>query len=141
MAGPKMTVQLALDTGSNFTEATSALKSMRDKLVAEKASKGEVCYVAELGIEPKKCKGGSGGGGRGGPRNKRNEKCRGGGLQLHGYSDKQWHDLSADKKEKINALCTAEKAKKREAETALTKTDGDKDAEKRGSKFGKGAHA
>jgi hypothetical protein len=98
MSQSKMHIQLAPTTAQNFTKATGMLKSMRNMLVSDKAKAGVKCYVAELGITPK-CKGGRGGGGGKHPRHKRKKKGgagaggAGGGLQLHGYSDKEWHDL------------------------------------------------
>jgi hypothetical protein len=69
---------------------------MQSILISNKAKTGINRYVPELGIKPQKRKGGGGGGG-GHPRNKRKKKGGGAGgrLQLHGYTDKQWHDLPA----------------------------------------------
>jgi hypothetical protein len=90
MSQPKMSVQLAPATASNFTKATGLLKSMRNTLVSDKAKAGVERYLAELGIMLKR-KGG-GGGPCGHPRNKRKKKGAGGAggaLQLHGYSNKE----------------------------------------------------
>jgi hypothetical protein len=103
---------------SNFTKATRLVKSMRDILVSDKAKAGEERFFAELGIEPPKCKGGGGGGrgrGRGHPRNKHKKKGggarggTGGGLQLHGYTDKQWHDLLAANQDMLRRRLPREK--------------------------------
>jgi hypothetical protein len=148
----KMQVQLAPAMARNFTKATGMLKSMRNMLVSNKAKAGVEHYVAELGITQKRNGGGRGGGGGGHPGNKRKKKGGGGaggargGLQLQGYSDKEWHDLPAATKAKVNMGCAAEKAAKRAASAAslsvkTADADKDKEAEKGGIKFGKGAHA
>jgi hypothetical protein len=68
-----------------------------------------------------------------------------GGLQLHGYTDKQWHNLPTATKVWVNAGCAAEKAAKRETTAASSaktaNADKEKESEKGGAKFGKGAHA
>jgi uncharacterized membrane protein YgcG len=98
MSQSKKLVQLAPAMARNFTKATGMLKSMWNILVSDKVKAGVERYVAELGIT-QKCKG-SGGGGRH-PGNKSKKKGgggaggAGGGLQLHGYSDKEWRDLPA----------------------------------------------
>jgi hypothetical protein len=148
----KMQVQLAPAMARNFTKATGMLKSMRNMLVSDKVKAGVERYVAELGITQKRKGGGGGGGGGGHPGNKRKKKGgggaggAGGGLQLQGYSDKEWHDHPATTKSKVNAGCAAEKAAKRAASAAslstkTADTDKDKEAEKGGIKFSKGAHA
>jgi hypothetical protein len=138
--------QMSKETGLNFEKAMAHLKSVRDLRVTDFTEKGEEHYVAELGLEPQKRKGGGGG-----PRDKRKKKGGGGAggargsLQLHGYSEKEWHDLLAAPKAKVNAGRAAEKAAKRAASAALSaKTvdaDTDKEAEKGGAKFGKGTHS
>jgi hypothetical protein len=94
---------------------------------------------------PQKRKGGGGGGH---PKNKSKKKGTGGaggGLQLHGYSDKEWHDLPAATKVRVNAGRVVEKAAKRATAAAslakMADADKDKEAEKGGIKFGKGTHA
>ena len=149
MSQSKMQVQLAPATARNFTKATGMLKSMRNMLVSDKAKKGVDRYVAELGITPKRKAGGGGGGGGRHP-GKRKKKGggaggAGGGLQLHGYSDKEWFDLPEATKAKVKAGRAAEKAAKRAASAASSaradEADKDKEADKGGVKFGKGAHA
>jgi hypothetical protein len=143
----KMQVQLAPSTARNFTKATGMLKSMRNMLVIDKAKKGAERYVAELGITPKR-KGGGGGGGKH-PGKRKKKDCGAGGaggtLQLHGYSDEEWRALPDAVKTKVQQGRAAEKAAKRSAAAASSaKTDDaekDKDANKSGVKFGKGAHA
>jgi hypothetical protein len=149
MSQPKMSIQLVKEMSLNFTNATGELKSMRAILVSDKAKAGEARYIAELGIEPQKRKGGGDGGG-GHPRNKRKKKGGGasgarGGLHLHGYSDKEWHDLPTATKAKANAGLAAGKAAKRATAAASSAkssdTDKQKEAEKGTVKFGKSAHA
>jgi hypothetical protein len=106
--------------------------------------KGEEHYIADLGMEPRKRKGSGGG-----PRDKLKKKGggaggAGGGLQIHGYSNKEWHDLPMDTKAKINVGRAAEKAAKRAAAAASLAKPANpdaKEAEQGGTKFGKGAHA
>jgi hypothetical protein len=147
MSQSKVQVQLASATARNFTKATGMLKSMWNMLVLDKAKAGVdcECYVAELGIAHKQKGGGGGGGGHPGKRKKKRGGGggAGGGLQLHGYSDKEWHDLDAATKAKVNAGSAAEKAAKRAAAAASLAKPADveaKEAEKGGIKFGKGAH-
>jgi hypothetical protein len=45
-----MTLQLALETALNFSEATRVLKSMRNMLVSDRAGKGEVAMWQSLGL-------------------------------------------------------------------------------------------
>jgi hypothetical protein len=86
--------------------------------------------VATPGTSARRNKGGAGG--------------AGGGLQLHGYSDKEWHDLPAATKAKVNAGRAAEKAVKTAvsvaSSTKTADTDKEKESEKGGTKFGKGIH-
>jgi hypothetical protein len=66
----------------------------------------------------------------------------GGSLQLHGYSDVEWHALLDAVKMKVHQGRAAEMAAKRAASAASSaKPDEDKEADKGGVKFGKGAHA
>jgi hypothetical protein len=147
MSQSKMQVQLAPATARNFTKATGMLKSMRNMLVSDKAKAGVERYVAELGITPKR-KGGGGGGSKH-PGNKHKKKGGGargakGGLQLHCYSDQDWHALPEATKAKVNAGRAVEKADKRATSAASLAKPADadaKEAEKGGAKFGKGAHA
>jgi hypothetical protein len=135
---------MSKEVGSNFEKATVHLKSVWDLHLSDFAEKGEERYIAELGLEPRKRKGGGGG-----PRDKRKKKgggARGTGrsFQLHGYSDKEWHALDAATKAKVNMGRAAEKAAKRAASAAssakLADADKEKEAEKGGVKFSKGAH-
>jgi hypothetical protein len=92
---------MSKEVGSNFKKATVHLKSVWDLHVSDFAEKGEERYIAELGLEPRKRKGGGVG-----PRDKRKKKgggARGTGrsFQLHGYSDKEWHALNAATKAKV----------------------------------------
>jgi hypothetical protein len=141
MKAAAINTQMSKETSSNFEKATAHLKSIRDLHITDFAEKGKERYVAELGLEPRKRKGGGGG-----PRDKCKKKGgvaggAGGDLQLHGYSDKEWRDLPEAIKAKVNAGHAAEKAAKRAASAASSaKPDEDKDAEKGGAKFGKGAH-
>jgi hypothetical protein len=107
--------------------------------IKKQAAGGNQRYIAELSRGKRGASGGGGGGGGGGHPRKKHRK-KGGDSQLHNYTDKQWHAFLDEKKAQVCTLCTAAKAK-REAEVASAKTDGDKDSEKGGSKFGKGAHA
>jgi hypothetical protein len=129
---------MSKETASSFSLATAHLKSVRDLHVADGADKDER-QVAELGKRK---------GGGGGPKDKRKKKGggaggAGGGLQLHGYSDKEWFDLPEATKAKVKAGRAAEKAAKRAASAASSAKadDADKEADKGGVKFGKGAHA
>jgi hypothetical protein len=145
MKAMAINTQMSKETGSNFEKAMAHLKSVRDLHVADFAEKGEERYVAELGLEPRKHKGGGGG-----PRDKHKKKGGGaggsaGGLQLHNYTDKQWRDLPAAVKAKVNAGRAAEKAAKRAVAAAssakMADVDTERESEKGGAKFGKGAHA
>jgi hypothetical protein len=141
----KMQVQLAPSTARNFTKATGMLKSMRNMLVIDKAKKGAERYVAELGITPKRKGGGGGGGKHPGKRKKKGGGGAGGAgesLQLHGYSNEECRALPDAVKTKVQQGRAAEKAAKRAASAAsLAKPEEDKEADKGGVKFGKGAHA
>jgi pyruvate/2-oxoglutarate/acetoin dehydrogenase E1 component len=53
--------QMSEKTGLNFEQAAAHLKSVRDLHITDFAKKGEERYVAELGLEPHKHKGGGGG--------------------------------------------------------------------------------
>jgi hypothetical protein len=146
MSQSKMQVQLAPATARNFTKATGMLKSMRNMLVSEKAKKGVDRYVAELGITPKRKGGrGSGGGGQPGKRKKKGGGAcgAGGSLQLHGYSDADWRALPDAVKTKVQQGRAAEKAAKRTAAAASSAKpdEAEKEADKGGVKFSKGAHA
>jgi hypothetical protein len=137
MKASAIDTQMSKETASSFALATAHLKSVRDLHVADGADKEER-QVSELGKRK---------GGGGGPKDKRKKKGggAGGGLQLHGYSDKEWFDLPEATKAKVKAGRAAEKAAKRAASAASSaKTDDaekDKDTDKGGVKFGKGAHA
>jgi hypothetical protein len=136
--------QRSKETSLNFEKAMAHLKSVRDLHITEFAEKGKERYVAELGMEPRKRKSGGGG-----PRDKRKKKGggaggAGGGLQLDGYSNKEWHDLPVATKAKVNVGRATEKAAKRAAAVASSAKLADvdaKEAEQGGTKFGKCAHA
>jgi hypothetical protein len=124
------------------------LKSMRNMLVSDKAKKGVDRYVAELGITPKRKGGGGGGGKHPGKRKKKGgggAGGAGGSLQRHGYSDGEWRALPDAVKTKVQQGRAAEKAAKRAASAASSAKADDaeknKDADKGGVKFSKGAHA
>jgi hypothetical protein len=130
--------QMSEKTGSNFIRAMAHLKSIRNLHVADGAEKEER-HVSELGKRK---------GGGGGPKYKCKKKGggaggAGGSHQLHGYSDAEWRALPDAIKTKVHQGCAAEKAAKRAAAAASSaKSDEvDKEAEKGGVKFGKGAHA
>jgi hypothetical protein len=137
MKVPAIDTQMSEKTGSNFEQAMAHLKSIRDLHVADGAEKDEP-HVSELGKRK---------GGGGGPMDKRKKKGggaggAGGSLQLHGYSDKEWFDLPEATKANVKAGCAAEKAAKRAVSAASSaKPNEDKEADKGGVKFGKGAHA
>jgi hypothetical protein len=137
MKASAIDTQMSKETASSFALATAHLKSVRQLHVADGADKEER-QVSELGKHK---------GGGGGPKDKRKKKGggaggAGGGLQLHGYSDKEWLDLPEATKAKVKAGRAAEKAAKRAASAASSaKPDEDKEADKGGVKFGKGAHA
>jgi hypothetical protein len=144
MKAAAIDTQRSKETSLNFEKAMAHLKSVRDLHITDFAGKGKECYVAELGMEHRKCNGGGGG-----PRDKRKKKGggaggAGGGLQLDGYSDKEWHDLPVATKAKVNVGRATEKAAKRATAAAslakLADVDA-KEAEQGGAKFGKGAHA
>jgi hypothetical protein len=61
--------QMDKETASNFEKATAHLKSVRDLHITDFAEKGEERYIAELGMEPRKRRGGGGG-----PGDKRQKK-------------------------------------------------------------------
>jgi hypothetical protein len=133
----KMQVQLAPSTARNFTKATGMLKSMRNMLVIDKAKKGAECYVAELGITPKR-KGGGGGGGKHPGKHKKKggggAGGAGGSLRLHGYRDEEWRTLPDAVKTKVQQGRAAEKAAKRAASAASSaKPEEDKEADKGGT--------
>jgi hypothetical protein len=110
-------VQLALETASNFSEATGALKSMRDMLLTNKASKVVSRYIAEL------C------------RNKREAEGKKG---LH----QQAVALSAccHQGKGECSVCSREGQQAAIASSAkMDNKDKDKEVEKGGAKFGKGA--
>jgi hypothetical protein len=135
MKASAIDTQMNKETASSFSLATAHLKSVRELHVADGAEKDER-HVSELG-KPK-------GGGQPGKRKKKGGGAggAGGGLQLHGYTDKEWFDLPEATKAKVKAGRAAEKAAKRAASAATSaKADEDKEAEKGGAKFGKGAHA
>jgi hypothetical protein len=144
MKAAAIDTQMSENTGSNLEQAMAHLKSVRDLHITDFDKKGKESYIAELGLEPRKCKGG-----RGGPQDKRQKKGgaggAGGSLQLHGYSDQEWRALPEATQAKVNAGRAAEKAAKRATSVAsLAKSadaDKEKEAEKGGIKFGKGAHA
>jgi hypothetical protein len=144
MKAVSIDTQRSKETGLNFEKAMAHLKSVRDLHITDFDEKGEERYIAELGMEPRKRKRGSGG-----PRDKRKKKGggasgAGGGLQLHGYSDKEWHDLPAATKAKVNVGRAGEKAVKREGAVASLAKPADadaKEAEQGGAKFSRGAHA
>jgi hypothetical protein len=124
------------EMGSRFALATAHLKSVRDLHIVDGAEKEER-HISELGKRK---------GGGGGPKDKRKKKgggasSAGGSLQLHGYSDAEWHALPDAVKMKVHQGRAAEKAAKRAASAASSaKPDEDKEADKGGVKFGKGAH-
>jgi hypothetical protein len=136
MKASAIDTQMRKETASSFSLATAHLKSVRELHVADGANKEE-CQVSELGKRK--------GGGQPGKRKKKGGGAGGarGGLQLHGYSNKEWFDLPKAIKAKVKAGRAAEKAAKRAASTASSaKADeADKEADKGGVKFGKGAHA
>jgi hypothetical protein len=141
MKAAAIDTQMSEKTGSNFEMAMAHLKSVRDLHITDFVEKGEERYVAELGLEPRKRKGGGGG-----PRDKCKKKGGGtrGTLQLHGYSNQEWRALPEATKAKVNAGRAAEKAAKRAASAAASAKPADtdaKEAKKGGAKFGKGAHA
>jgi hypothetical protein len=143
MKATAIDTQMSEKTGSNFKQATAHLKSIRDLHITDFAEKGEECYIAELGLEPCKRKGGGGG-----PRDKGKKKGggaggAGGSLQLHSYSDQEWRALPEATKAKVNAGRAAEKAAKRAASAAASAKPDEaaKEVEQGGIKFGKGAHA
>jgi hypothetical protein len=138
MKASAIDTQMSKETASSFALATAHLKSVRQLHVADGADKEER-QVSELGKRK---------GGGGGPKDKRKKKGggaggAGGGLQLHGYSDKEWFDLPEATKAKVKAGRAAEKAAKRSAAAASSAKpdDADKEPDKGGVKFGKGAHA
>jgi hypothetical protein len=138
MKASAIDTQMSKEMASSFSLATAHLKSVRNLHIADGADKDEL-QVTELGKRK---------GGGGGPKDKRKRKGggaggAGGGLQLHGYSNKEWFDLPEATKAKVKAGRAAEKAAKRAASAASSaKSDeADKEPEKGGIKFGKGAHA
>jgi hypothetical protein len=143
MAGQATTVMTAPNTENDFALATARLQTIRNAaLKMQAAASGRSVGQTGTGRH------GGGGGGGGHPRKRRKKKGGGagggaGGLQLHGYSDKQWHALPAAIQAKVKAGRAAEKAALRETSaTASAKPDADtdKEAEKGGVRFGKGAH-
>jgi hypothetical protein len=145
MKDQAMIIMTSPDTERNFPLATAHLQTIRDAALKMQAAAGGRS-VGETGRGRR----GGGGGGGGHPRKRRKKKEGGagggaGGLQLHGYSDKQWHALPAAMKAKVNAGCAAKKAALREAAAAASaksaEADKDKGAEKGGIRFRKGAHA
>jgi hypothetical protein len=148
MSDQATTVMTSPGMEDNFAAATARLQMIQDAAIKKQAAGGSQRYVAETGMGKR----GSGGGGGGGSHPRKRQKKKGGGtgggaggLQLHGYSDKQWHTLPAAIKAKVNAGCAAEKAAQREAAAAASAksadADKDKEAEKSGIRFGKGTHA
>jgi hypothetical protein len=59
MKAAAIDTQMSEKTGSNFEQATAHLKSIRELHITDFAKKGEERYVAELGLEPRKRKGGT----------------------------------------------------------------------------------
>jgi hypothetical protein len=113
MKSSAIDTQMKKETVSSFSLAMAHLKSVRELHVADGADKEE-CEVSELGKRK---------GGGGGPKDKRKKKGggaggAGGGLQLHGYSNKEWFDLPEATKAKVKAGRAAEKAAKRAATAA-----------------------
>jgi hypothetical protein len=144
MKGQVTGIMTSPETENDFALATARIQTIRDAaLKLDAAASGR--SVGETGTGRR----GGGGGGGGHPRKRRKKKGGGagggaGGLQLHGYTDQQWHALTPAVQKKVKAGRAAEKAALREASAAASaKTDADKDkeAEKGGVRFGKGAHA
>jgi hypothetical protein len=137
MKASAIDTQMNKETALRFSLATAHLKSVRELHVADGADKEER-QVSELGKHK---------GGGAGPKDRRKKKGggaggAGGGLQLHGYSDKEWFDLPEAVRAKVKAGRAAEKAAKRAASAAsLAKPEEDKETDKGGIKFDKGAHA
>jgi hypothetical protein len=130
------------ETENDFALATARLQTIREAALKMQEAAGG-CSVGQTGM------GRHGGSSGGHPRKRRKKKGGGagggaGGLQLHGYTDQQWHALTPAVQKRVKAGRAAEKAALREASaTASAKPDADKDkeAEKGGVRFGKGAHA
>ena len=144
MKGQVTGIMTSPETENDFALATARIQTIRDAaLKLDAAASGR--SVGETGTGRR----GGGGGGGGHPRKRRKKKGGGagggaGGLQLHGYTDQQWHALTPAVQKRVKAGRAAEKAALREASaTASAKPDADKDkeAEKGGARFGKGAHA
>jgi DNA-binding transcriptional ArsR family regulator len=124
MKAAAIDTQMSEKTGLNFEMATAHLKSVRDLHITDFAKKGEERYIGELGLEPRKRKGGGDG-----PQDKRKKKGggaggAGGSLQLHGYSNQEWRALPEATKAKVNAGRAMEKAAKRAASTASSSQAG-----------------